>query len=86
MRSNAVLMRHLYFKFLAGMSARIGERIFKDGNAAYIVGAPKSSGSGEVFIYQERGDNLTVVRRILGPKFYSGFGYEILVGDFNGDK
>ena len=70
------------------MAVRIGENIFEDGKLAFIGGAPKSRGLGEVLFFRQgpiKDLQLQFVYRLLGDQYYSGFGYDFTVGDFNGD-
>jgi len=72
------------------MAVRIGENIFEDGKLAFIGGAPKSRGFGEVLFFQQgpnigEDSQLQFVYRLLGDQYSSGFGYDFTVGDFNGD-
>ena len=69
------------------MSVKFGNII--SGKKTYIVGAPKSKDRGEIFLFDQINVNKTFhmkqKHRLLGEQAFSGFGYDIAVGDFNSD-
>ena len=65
------------------MSVKIGNII--SGKKTYIVGAPKSKDRGEIFLFDNKTFHLEQKHRLLGEQAFSGFGYDIAVGDFNSD-
>ena len=67
------------------MSSKIGNIL---GHKTYVTGAPRSNKAGEVLLFSQGSDMLTIKpeNRILGQQFGSGFGYDIAVIDLNADK
>jgi len=68
----------------------MGENIFEDGSLAFIGGAPRSHGFGEVLFFRQRPNEgqdsqLQFAYRLLGDQYYSGFGSDFIVADLNGD-
>ena len=68
-----------------GMSSKIGNIL---GHKTYVSGAPRSNKAGEVLLFSQGSDMLTIKKehRLLGEQFGSGFGYDIAVIDLNADK
>lgn len=72
------------FTIITGMSVAVGK--FFGNNVAYATGAPRSNGTGQVFILSENNANLKFDLVLNGEQFASSFGYEIATADVNGDK
>lgn len=73
---------------LEGMSVKIA---IIDGEQWYIGGAPRSRDFGQVFLFQQEDDvkdllTLDPGHVLTGKQFGAGFGYDIVVADFNLDK
>lgn len=69
----------------AGMSSKIGNIL---GHKTYVAGAPRSNKAGEVLLFSQGSDALTIKpeHRLLGKQFGSGFGYDVAVIDLNADR
>lgn len=65
-----------------------GGRYFGN-NMSYAAGAPRANGHGQVVIHSKTfstdSNQLSVTQIIDGEQFASGFGYEIITADINGD-
>jgi len=73
-----------FYSYL-GMSAKIGRLI--GGRKTYVTGAPRAKDSGQVVMFQQVGEELLArpEHYLTGDLFGSYFGYDIALGDFNGD-
>jgi integrin alpha 7 len=69
----------------AGMSVKIGNLI--DGRKTIAGGAPRSKGHGQVILFELESTTSTILQKVYlnGEQIGSGFGYDMAVGDFNGD-
>lgn len=70
-----------------GMSVT-GGHYFAANQMAYVSGAPRSVGHGQVVFFtklQKDNNQMEVVLRLEGEQFASNFGYELATADVNGD-
>ena len=58
-----------------------------NGDRTYAVGAPRSNGSGQVLLFEKMRGVLTLEENkyLTGDQFGGGFGYELVVMDFDSD-
>jgi len=76
------------WSLLSGMSVKAATLA---GEKWFIGGAPRSKNVGQVLMFRQgdRGSgylNLNPANILTGQQFGSGFGYDIVVADFNLDK
>jgi hypothetical protein len=66
------------------MSVKIA---FLNGEKWYIGGAPRSNDVGQVLLFRQLTNQLMVEPQhiLTGKQFGAGFGYDIVVADFNND-
>ena len=67
------------------MSVEIGNII---GNRkTFIAGAPRARNTGQVLLFAPTSDGMTVTPQhyLSGEQFGSGFGYDVVVSDFDSD-
>jgi len=84
MRSTIVLLNLLRVLLVPGMAVGIGNIV--DGGETYVAGAPRRSRNlGQVLLYVQATDRLELQFAFTGEQIASGFGYDLTVGDFNGD-
>jgi integrin alpha 7 len=69
------------------MSVKIGHLL--NGTKTIVSGAPRSRRHGQVILFELKrisGEDTIYQKQYLnGEQFGSGFGYDIAIGDFNGD-
>lgn len=79
--SNSQLDKYSYL----GMSVT-GGYYFGKNSFIYVGGAPRSSNHGQVMFYEKKKQNPMSLRQKLdGEQIASGFGYEMVTADVNGD-
>ncbi len=68
------------------MTSKIGNIL--GGAKTYVAGAPRSKNIGEVLLFTQGKDALTIKdeHRLFGEQFGSGFGYDIAIIDIDGDR
>jgi integrin alpha 7 len=66
------------------MSVKIGNIL--NGKKTYVVGAPRSKNTGQVFLMQLTTSGIVVRQNLTGEQFGSSFGYDIAIADINNDK
>lgn len=80
-RDNKPLDKYSYL----GMSVT-GGKYFGDNNFIYVGGAPRSENHGQVIFFEKKRQNpMSLIQRLDGEQIASGFGYEMVTADVNGD-
>ena len=67
-----------------GMSVKIGRMLNR--RKTYVVGAPRSEETGQVFILEAAKTELVIRYKLTGEQIGSGFGYDVAIADINNDK
>jgi hypothetical protein len=68
-----------------GMSVKVGNVL--GGRKTIVAGAPRSRHTGQVLLFESSPSGMTINPQhyLTGEQFGSGFGYDIVIADFNSD-
>lgn len=67
-----------------GMAVTGGK--YFDDSYTYVGGAPRSENHGQVMFFEKKTNPMKILQKIDGEQFASGFGYQLVTADVNGDN